>query len=154
MGKKYIGSCSEKLHIIAFESGVVKIQNDVAESMYPHEKHVCAALRLDNDNANEKLEESDNFMTYQECRELHKKKRRLDNYQYGNVDFILGFSDVVERLWYIADRLVDREHNNTSPLLMEALLFIRENRLYWDLELVRTAFNSVRSQIVTQKMEE
>ena len=122
--------------------------------MSPHEKHARAALRLDTDNDNDNLEDSDNLMTYQERRELHKKKRRLDNDQYGNVDFILGFSDVVERLWYIADRLVDREHNNTSPLLMEALLFIRENRLYWDLELVRTAFNSVRSQIVTQKMEE
>ena len=118
------------------------------------EKHACAALRLDNDNASEYLEDSDNFMTYQERRELHKKKRRLNNYQYGNVDFILGSAAVVERLWSIADRLIDGERNNTSPLLMEALLFLRSNRIYWDIELVRTAFNAVRSQIATQKMEE
>ena len=53
LGNKYTGSCLEKIHSIDFESDVVKIQNDVAESMSPHEKHVCAALRLDNDNANE-----------------------------------------------------------------------------------------------------
>ena len=54
LGNKYIGSCSEKPHIISFESGVLKIQKNVAESMSPHEKHVCAALRLDHDNANKK----------------------------------------------------------------------------------------------------
>ena len=37
---------------------------------------------------------------------------------------------------------------------MEALLFLRANRIYWDTELVRTAFNAVRSQIATQKLEE
>ena len=93
-------------------------------------------------------------MTYQERRELHKMKRRLNNYQYGNVDFILGSAAVVERLWSIADRLIDGERNSTSPLLMESLLFLRSNRIYWDIELVRTAFNAVRSQIATQKMEE
>ena len=93
-------------------------------------------------------------MTYQERQELHKKKRRIDNDQYGYVDFILGSAAVVERLWSIADRLVDGERNNTSPLLTEALLFLWENRSYYDMELVRTTFNAVRSQIVTQKMEE
>ena len=73
------------------------------------------ALRLDNDNASEYLEDSDNLMTYQERCELHKKKRRLDNYQYGNVYFILGSAAVVEWLWSIADRLIDGECNNTSP---------------------------------------
>ena len=37
---------------------------------------------------------------------------------------------------------------------MEALLFLQANRISWDTELVRTAFNAVRSQIATQKMEE
>ena len=37
---------------------------------------------------------------------------------------------------------------------MEALPFLRANRIYWDIKLVRTAFNAVRSQIATQKMEE
>ena len=120
--------------------------------MSPNEKHVCAALRLDNDNYNENLEVSDNLMTYQECQKLQKNERRLDNYQNGNVNFILGSTAMVEWLWSIANRLVDGERNNTSPLLMEALLFLRENRSYWDLELVITAFNAVRSQIVTQKM--
>ena len=93
------------------------------------EKHACAALRLENNNTSEYFEDSDKYMTYQERRELHKKKRRLDNYQYGNVDFILGSAAVVERLWSIADRLIDGERNNTSPLLMEALLFLRSNRI-------------------------
>ena len=100
------------------------------------------------------MEDSDNFMTYQERRELHKMKRRLNNYQYGNVDFILGSAAVVERLWSIVDRLIDGERNNTSPLLMEALLFLRANIIYWDKELMRTAFNAIRIQIATQKMEE
>ena len=37
---------------------------------------------------------------------------------------------------------------------MEALLFLRANRIYWNIELMRTAFNAIRLQIATQKMEE
>ena len=89
-------SCSETLHSIVFESDDVKIQSGVAESMFRHEIRACAALRLDNDNANENLKDSDNLMTYQERRELHEKERRLNNYQHGNLDFILGSTAVVD----------------------------------------------------------
>ena len=155
LGKKYIGSHSGKLHNIDFENGVVKLQNDEAKDMSPSETEECSVLRLvdcDTDKGN--LGDSDDVMTYQERRDLHKKKRRLDNHKYGNLDFILGSAAVVERLWSIADKLIDGDRNNTSPLLMEALLFLRENRSYWDLPLVCEAFNAMRSQIVTKKMEE
>ena len=61
---------------------------------------------------------------------------------------------VVERLRSIVDNLLDGTRNNTSPLLMEALRFLRLNRSYWELEPVKTAFNAVWSHIVAQKMEE
>ena len=98
----------------------------------------------DTDNGN--LGDSDDLMSYQERREF--------NHKYGNLDFILGSAAVVERLWSIADKLIDGNRNSTSPFLMEALLFLRENRSYWDLHLVCEAFNAIRSQIVTKKMEE
>ena len=41
------------------------------------------------------------------------------------MDFILECVAVVDRLWSIADRFVDGDRNNTSPILMEALLFLR-----------------------------
>ena len=60
----------------------------------------------------------------------------------------------VERLWFIADELIDGPRNNTFPVLMEALLSLRENRQYLDDQLVQEPFNANRSQRVKQKLDE
>ena len=73
---------------------------------------------------------------------------------YGNLDFIFGPAAMVEQLWSIANAIIDGEHNKTSLLLMEALLFLRDNRSYWDIQFVKEAFNATRSQLVRLKMDD
>ena len=65
--------------------------------MSPSKTGECSVLRVvdcDTDHCN--LGDSDDLMSYQERRDLHKKKRRLDNHKYRNLDFILGSAAVVE----------------------------------------------------------
>ena len=109
---------------------MVKIQNDQAREMIVFKKNACASLRLDIEGTNDNADVNNKRMTYQYCCEMHKKKRRLNDVDYGNIDVILGSATVVEQLWSIADAIVDGERNKISPLLVKDLLFLRENRSY------------------------
>ena len=54
-------------------------------------------------------------MTYQVRCEGHKKKRRLNDVDYGTLDFILGSTAVVKQLWSIDDAIVDGKCNKNLP---------------------------------------
>ena len=68
-------------------------------------------------------------------------------YNYGNVDFVLSSAAVVERLWSLADEIVDGARNNTTPIVVEALLFLRYNRSFWDEETVAQAHKAVQKSL-------
>ena len=152
--KVYIGVESEKLDNKAFESGVVKIQNNAVRDMSIFEKKACLNLKVNDINVVGNIEECDSRITYKERRNRCKNRNQHDEADYGDLNFILGSAAVVERLWSIADKLIDGTRNNTTPVLMEALLYLRENRQYWDEQLVQEAFNATRSQRVRKKLDE
>ena len=124
---------------------MVKIQNDQARELIVFEKNSDADLRLNIKEGTNDVDDDNDPMTYQACREMHKKWRRLDDVYYGNLDVILGSAAVVERLWSISDTIVNDKRNSISSLLIEILLFLRENRYYWDIQLVKEGFNVTRS---------
>ena len=119
--KVYIGADSAKLPNKSFEGGVVKIQNGDIANMTVFEKNACASLQL-NANVVGNME-NDQPITYKERWEKFKNKSLYDGTDYGCVDFILGSAAVVERLWSIADGLIDDVCITTSPILMETLLY-------------------------------
>ena len=78
-------------------------------------------------------------------------------YNYGNADFILSSAAVVERLWSLADKILDGARNNTTPIVVEALLFLRCNRSFWDEETIVQAYKAAQktlSKKVTTLMDE
>ena len=127
----YIGANSEKLANKAFENGVVKIQNGDTANMIIFEKNTCISLEVHNPNIAENIKD-ETTMTYKERREQLKIKSTNDIQDYGCLYFIVGSAAVVERLWSIADKLIDGDRNNTTPLLMEILLHLFENRTFWN----------------------
>ena len=48
------------------------------------------------------------------------------------MDFSKGSVVKVERLCSVADNHADDSRNSTSPLLMEAILFLQFNKEFWD----------------------
>ena len=51
-------------------------------------------------------------------------------------DYVIGSAAVVERLWSVARYILTTNRSSLSPVLFEALLFLRSNRTLWD---VRTS---------------
>lgn len=93
-------------------------------------------------------------MTYQACLEIHKRRKILDDMDYGNVDFIIESTTVVEQLLRIANAIVDGNCNLTPYLLIDAILFLHENRHYLDIQLVKEVLITTRPQRVRLKMDD
>ena len=63
-----------------------------------------------------------------------------------NRDFILGSAAEVERLWSIATNVLTDERKKTTPLMLEALLFLRVNEPLWDVNMVKQAIHMARNE--------
>ena len=51
-------------------------------------------------------------------------------------DHVIGSAAVVERLWSVARYILTTNRSSLSPVMFEAVLFLRSNRTLWD---VRTS---------------
>ena len=51
--------------------------------------------------------------------------------KYINCDFILGSAAEIERVWSTAGLIMTSRRKGTSPLTLEALLFLEYNKDYW-----------------------
>ena len=67
-------------------------------------------------------------------------------FDYGNCKFILGSVAEVERLWSMVDAYLDGKRNKTTQLLMEALVFLRLNRQFWDDKTILEAYKIVKNE--------
>ena len=86
---------------------------------------------------------------------LQKQKQQRDNPSgYMNSDFILGSAAEVERLWSIATNVLTDERKKTSPLMLEAVLFVRINSRLWDVQTVKQAVHMSRNERIDQKIQE
>ncbi len=50
----------------------------------------------------------------------------------------------MERLWSKFDALVDQRRSGMSPVMIEAILYLKENRDLWDINDVRTALRMLQ----------
>ena len=65
---------------------------------------------------------------------------------YHNCDFILGSSAEIERVWSMAEKLMHKSRYSTAPNLLEAILFLKYNKDYWDLSMVASAVRLVKEE--------
>ena len=58
---------------------------------------------------------------------------------YIACSFIGSSAGIVEHLWSKFDALVDQRRSGTSPVMIEAILFLKENHDLWSIHDVCTA---------------
>jgi hypothetical protein len=78
-----------------------------------------------------------------------KLQSRLENIgreKFVNLDVIPGTSVNCERLFSLAKHILTDTRKNTTPILFEALLFLKVNRSLWDAHSVGIAMGRTRDQ--------
>ena len=83
------------------------------------------------------------------------KKRRLKGVgpkqrYYDPSKFISATSNCCERLFSESKHILTPERSNMSPILFEALIFLKKNEKFWNLDLVAQA---MRTQPTKEQLE-
>ena len=117
------------------------------------EHNTCKHFRL-NKNYGKNYNDNNYEDLYGKRRMRFKPRKKNVNYDYGNFNFIIGFSAVVERLWLMVNKLLYVNQSIKYPLLMESLFFYNQNRRYWDIGVVQKAQQVTFTASVKNNMAE
>ena len=145
-GKDYVRPRSEKLSGPDFTSGIIKIQNKDESNMTQQEEESCINLLINNNGASVAENVSKSFQD----RMSKRKKRKASELEgtgvrskYHNLDYIGGSAAEVERLWSEAKFVLTAHRAKISPIVFEALIFLKFNQQYWDIFTVKRAYINV-----------
>ena len=133
-----------------FEEGIMRIsrgmplrheqQNAVKNLVKPD-----VVVDMASDYLNDAEEDMDESYASQVVKRLKVQMReKVQREQYCNLDVIPATSVNCERLFSLAKHILTDTRKNTSPLLFEALLFLKVNRNLWDAYSVGKAMGRTR----------
>lgn len=71
---------------------------------------------------------------------------------YRFLDFILSSAAIVESLWSKAEALLTTRRRGTNPVMVEALLMLKENRHYWSVPDVIEATRRVQVRLKDERL--
>lgn len=74
--------------------------------------------------------------------------------KYVDPRFVLSSAAVVERLWSKAESLLaNKRRGSTAPIVLEAILFLKENRHLWNDRLVLSAVRKAKEDMKQRTLE-
>ena len=134
MMQSYLARDAKIVHSQAFEDGIVKVIAGDIETLTETEK---CALESFLDSASQRTVDSsperNNFFVIQALK--GKKKMKVDS-PYPDLKHIPPTSNIVERLFSSARRVLTDYRKSMSPYSFECVMFLKSNRKLWDLSLV------------------
>ena len=157
-----------------FCSGLHKIQTGKENTLTANEKSACQWLLKVNHPAYKVNEEEDDTSVedvtptaaeseentfnigdlLKSTAENAAKEKAASESEYVNTDHLLSSAAIVECLWSKFDALVPQRREGMSPLLIEAILFLKENIHLWSVKDIREALRRVKENEKTRRAEE
>lgn len=121
-----------------FEKAVIKIIDGRENDLDDEESDSVQALKLDVIESNDSGTHTSKMSYFQR---IQSKRRRLSEAKtsYMDVNFIPATSCTVERLFSLARWVLTVLRKRMSPILFEAILFLKINRRLWDIKSVAAA---------------
>lgn len=127
-----IGAESDLIHSPSFEKAIIKIIEE--EPLNQQEVDLVEFLKINFNDENEEIEEED--IIQRAVNKYHKKMKRTDIYDVEHAKLIPTTSNIVERLFSKTSHVLTFERQSMHPATLEALLFLKENKNYWDVVTV------------------
>jgi hypothetical protein len=129
----------------AFESGIVKIQNQKENRMTESERRACERfLRpvetgegLNDDPEDAPRTELSFVDRIRSNREEQENKRMRTSSKYVDTRFASGTSNVCEQLFSKAKHIMTPTRRRMDPSTLEAILLLKINSDLWDAELIQ-----------------
>ena len=151
--QRTIGRQSNLIRNPTFERGILKLSSNASARLSDTEARACEKLLIPADE--EGTDEEPAPQTLEEILALRAKKRKD---QEKNKDkgpkqryrdptkFICATSNCCERLFSEAKYILVPHRSAMSPILFEALLYLKKNKRFWSLDLVAQAMKTHPTQ--------
>ena len=166
LNKIWIGADSQKLAAKHFHNKVIKIQDEKVHTLTTEETAAVEPLLADHVNAlveeaSDEDDEDDGPASQAESQESFmesfNKRQKVEkqgaNKGYVNCDFILGSAAEIERVWSTAELILRKARFRMTPILFEALIYLKYNSRYWNKHLVKQAIKEVKTESSMERME-
>ena len=132
-----------------FESGVIKIQSGNWKQLTADEEEACSKLlKPEEDQAPITAVQTTGSPVKMRDRikrmKMDAEKRAEQSSPYHDLSFLFASAAEVERLWSKALYIFVQQRRKMHPQLLEALLFLKENRRFWDKAMVMEAMNTLK----------
>ena len=135
--KEYLSKNASIVNNKNFESAIVKLLSENERSLSPVEKGAIKSLLIINSSEVEVVESDDNLSYFEQ---LDQKRRKLNqSSKYIDCSFLVSTSCSAERLFSMAKWVLTNLRHRMSPILFEAILFLKFNRRLWDIKTVSEA---------------
>ena len=158
MATQYIAEGNHLSSSPTFESGLIKIQNGREDDLTVFEERACASLLKTNYEVTSVEKPSTLAQLIKDRKRKAKDIQGDSKYEAG---YILASAACVEQHWSVADTILTKQRQKLSPIVFEALLFLRSNWEYVTdslivqaIKLNQLATKSKRTQVKEAQMEE
>ena len=124
----------------------------------PHNIRACSVVEGDNCNGDD-INADDEVDKLDEIKQVRKQRRTQEigastAHDYINLDVILGSAAEVERLWSVSSYILLKHCLRMSPVMFEALAYLKANKDLWNEADVIEAMSRRHSDRVQQAVEE
>ena len=133
--RDYLGPDAGIVHSKTFESAILKIQNDRADSLTLCEKKLVVNLKLSSIDGEPDAEAhfAETLLT----------KRKGGSEQYIDTRFIQPTSNICKRFFSTAGYAFNDYRRSLLPRHLEMQLYLKLDKKFWDEKTVSNIFNTV-----------
>ncbi len=136
----YISTEASIVHSRAFEDAIISIQSGSEHEMLSSEE--AAVRRLKMPNTDRRDEDDDSNLSFAERILKRQRIQQSNRSAYIDTRFLLPTSNPVERLFSMSKRIFSDKRRRLLPRTLEALLFLKQNRILWNMALVSVVVNN------------
>lgn len=130
------------VHKPVFESSVAKVQNSMIGDLSSREREAVKLFKIRGQPEPRHIEWGESISYYQQLQE--RKRWKLHQVvAYQDLRFMGGASASVECLFSSAKYVMKERRNRMTPVMFEAIIFLKTNRACWSSRLVAKAIKSV-----------
>jgi hypothetical protein len=135
----YLGTSANIVHSPAFEDAIIRIQMGDEHQLLSEEQDAVRGLIMPNQQEGD---DDNNDIDLSFAERVLKRQRKLQVRVSSYIDtrFLLPTSNHVERLSSTSKRSFSTKRRSLRTL--EALVFLRQNRMLWNMALVSTVVNA------------
>ncbi|OWZ23187.1 hypothetical protein PHMEG_0001960 [Phytophthora megakarya] len=142
--RHYLAQDAGIVHNPAFESALGKVLDGRIGEMSPREQAKVRQFERPNQPPARQIEWGSDHDYYTHIED--RKRRRLEEKtSYEDLRYMLGTSASVKRGFSMAKGTMTDKRNRISPIMFEALMFLKPNTEFWDSRLFEKAVKDVHA---------